>query len=180
MRRGLPTKLFSARITLIRNQEGATLMGLKLGNFKVTSSAFGPSGRMDKKYGGDAGNSSPPLEWSGAPAGTKEFALICHDPDAPLPHGFTHWVVYGIPSRITKLDAGQKSDVFTAGVNSTGEAGYMGPYPPNGHGVHHYYFWVYALGKEMGLKPGLDRDGLLDAISDHLLEQARIVGTYER
>jgi Raf kinase inhibitor-like YbhB/YbcL family protein len=155
-------------------------MSLKLGKFKVTSYAFGPDGRMDKKYGGDAGNMSPPLEWSGAPQGTKEFALICHDPDAPLPHGFTHWVVYGIPSGTTRLTEGQKPTIFTAGVNGTGKTGYMGPYPPNGHGIHHYYFWVYALGDELKLTPGLDRSKLLDSISSHILEQARIVGTYER
>lgn len=155
-------------------------MPLRLGNFRITSSAFGPSARLDKKHGGDAGNKSPPLEWSGAPAGTKEFALICHDPDAPMPHGFTHWVVYGIPAGMTSLAEGQSPDVFTAGINDAGKAGYIGPYPPEGHGVHHYYFWVYALEEELKLKPGLDRLGLLDAISGHILEQARIVGTYER
>lgn len=155
-------------------------MSLKLANFRVTSSAFGPSGRMDKKYGGDGGNKSPPLGWSGAPRGTKEFALVCHDPDAPLPHGFTHWVVYGIPASVTELSEGQKADAFVGGVNGTSKAGYMGPYPPTGHGVHHYYFWVFALEKEMKLKPGLDRSQLLDAISGSILEQARLVGTYER
>ena len=155
-------------------------MSLKLGSLRIGRSAFGPSGRMDKKYGGDGGNTSPPLEWSGAPRGTREFALICHAPDAPLPHGFTHWVVYGIPASVAKLPEGQRPDAFTAGVNSTGKAGYMGPYPPSGHGVHHYYFWIYALGNELKLKPGLDRARLLDAISDNILEQARIVGTYER
>ena len=158
----------------------AESMPLKLGSLRMTSPAFGPSGRMDKKFGGDVGNQSPPFEWSGAPKGTKGFALICHDPDAPLPHGFTHWVVYGIPAEVTKLAEGQKPTAFTPGVNDTGKEGYMGPYPPNGHGVHHYYFWVYALGADLGLKPGLDRAGLLSAISDHILEQARIVGTYER
>ena len=155
-------------------------MSLKLGNLKVTSPAFSTMGRMDKKYGGDVGNQSPPLEWMGAPKGTKEFAIVCHDPDAPLPHGFTHWVVYGIPATVTKLPEGQKAGAFTAGVNGAGKPGYFGPYPPNGHGVHHYFFWVYALGDEMRLKPGLDMNGLLDSISDHILEQARIVGTYER
>jgi hypothetical protein len=56
----------------------------------------------------------------------------------------------------------------------------MGPYPPSGHGVHHYYFWVYALSDELKLKSGLNRAQLLDAISGHIVEQARLVGTYER
>jgi hypothetical protein len=154
-------------------------MSLKL-NFRITSPAFGPSGRMAGKYAGDGDNLSPPLEWSGAPKGTREFALVCHDPDAPLPHGFTHWIVYGIPVGVTKLAEAQKPKVFTPGVNSAKRQGYMGPYPPKGHGVHHYYFWIYALGKELKLRPGLDRERLLEAISGDILEQARLVGTYER
>ena len=118
--------------------------------------------------------------WKGAPAETKEFVLVCHDPDAPLPDGFTHWVVYGIPPDITNLAGGQKAEACTPGVNGTQKAGHMGPYPPNGHGVHHYYFWVYALGKEMKLAPGLGRSEMLYAIFGSVLEQARLVGTYER
>ena len=155
-------------------------MSLRLGNLRITSSAFEPSGRMAKKFAGDGDNKSPPLRWSGSPKGTKEFALVCHDPDAPMPHGFTHWVLYGIPVSTTELLEGQRPDAFTPGVNSAGRRGYMGPYPPNGHGVHHYYFWVYALGNELKLAPGLDRAKLLDAISPQILEQARVVGTYER
>jgi hypothetical protein len=155
-------------------------MSPKFGNLQITSPAFEPSGPMSKRYAGDGDNLSPPLEWSVAPKGTKQFALICHDPDAPLPHGFTHWVVYGIPESVTKLAEAQKPDVFTPGVNDTGKPGYAGPYPPDGHGVHHYYFWVYALGEELKLKSGLNRAQLLDAISGHILEQARLVGIYER
>jgi len=155
-------------------------MSLKLGKLKVTSTAFQAGGRLSKRYGGDGENKSPPLEWSGAPAGTKQFVLICHDPDAPLAQGFTHWVVYGIPASTTKLSEAQDPKAFVGGVNDTGKTGYMGPYPPNGHGVHHYYFWVYALDIEGGLKPGMTRAQVLDSIKDHILEQARLVGTYER
>jgi hypothetical protein len=155
-------------------------MSLKLGSLSISSPAFAPSGRIDKKYAGDGGNLSPPLEWGGAPKGTKQFALVCHDPDAPRPQGFTHWVVYGIPASVTKLVEGQKPGAFTPGTNDAQKSGYMGPYPPTGHGVHHYYFWVYALGEELRLKSGLNRAQLLDAISGHILEQARLIGTYER
>lgn len=155
-------------------------MSLKLGNLIVTSSAFKPVGRIPRNYAGDGDNLSPPLEWNGAPTGTKQFALICHDPDAPLPHGFTHWVVYGIPESVTRLAEGQKPEVFTPGINDAGGQGYMGPYPPKGHGAHHYYFWVYALGEEPKLKPSLNRARLLEAISGQILEQARLVGVYER
>ncbi len=156
-------------------------MSLKLGNFKITSSAFQPLGRIPKRYGGDGENKSPPLEWSGPPAGTQQFALICHDPDAPLPHGFTHWVVYGIPPTTTKLPEGLDANAFVSGLNDTRKPGYMGPYPPGGHGPHHYYFWIYALDLKVGsLKQGMNRVQLLDSIKDHFLEQARLVGIYER
>lgn len=155
-------------------------MSLKLGSLRISSTAFEPLGRIPKANAGDGGNKSPPLEWSGAPARTQQFALVCHDPDAPLPHGFTHWVVYGIPATTTKLSEGQQPNAFTPGVNDSGRPGYLGPYPPNGHGPHHYYFWLYALGTNSSLKPGMNRVQLLDAINDQVLEQARLVGTYER
>ena len=68
----------------------------------------------------------------------------------------------------------------TQGVNSVGNEGYNGPAPPPGHGPHHYYFWVYALDEDLGLEPGLDRRALLDRIEDHVIEQQRVIGTYER
>jgi Raf kinase inhibitor-like YbhB/YbcL family protein len=155
-------------------------MSLKLGNLKITSADFSPRGLIPKRNGGDGGNVSPALEWSGAPKGTKEFALVSFDYDAPLPRGFVHWVVYGIPASVTRLSEGQAPNIYTAGVNGTGKPGYMGPYPPNGHGVHHYYFWVYALDDTLKLKSGLNLEQLLDSIAPHILEQARIVGLYER
>jgi Raf kinase inhibitor-like YbhB/YbcL family protein len=155
-------------------------MSLKLGDLKIRSPALGASGRIPKRNAGDGENLSPPLEWSGAPKGTREFALVCHDPDAPLVHGFTHWVLYGIPADVNKLAEGQKPDLYTGGVNGTGKPGYIGPYPPNGHGTHHYFFWVYALDVPLRLKPGLKMAELLESIDGHVLEQARVVGTYER
>ena len=97
-------------------------MSLKLGNLKIKSDAF-VSGRIPKRNAGDGENLSPPLEWSGAPQGTLEFALVCHDPDAPLVQGFTHWVLYGIPATTTKLAEGQKPDTFAAGLNGMGKPG---------------------------------------------------------
>jgi len=106
------------------------------------------------------------------------FALVMHDPDAPLVDGFTHWVAYGIPADATGLAEGGSDAV--AGVHSRGASGYTGPAPPPGHGLHHYYFWLYALDADLGLEPGLDRRELLAHIEDHVIEQARVVGTFER
>jgi hypothetical protein len=154
-------------------------MALYIKDLQIVSPAFTFLERIPKRYTGEGENVSPPLEWSGLPSGTKQLALICHDPDAPLPRGFTHWVIYGIPPTVRQLAVAGGSE-FIEGINSTNQLGYTGPIPPVGHGVHHYYFWLYALDKELDLKPGMMREQLLEAISNHVIEQARLVGVYER
>jgi Raf kinase inhibitor-like YbhB/YbcL family protein len=146
-------------------------------DLEVSSPAFGPLGPIPAKHSGDGPDVSPPLEWSGVPDGTRSFAVVVHDPDAPLVDGFTHWVLYGIPGDVRSLEEGTGD--YVPGRNNMGNQAYNGPAPPPGHGVHHYYFWVYALDTELDLEPGLDRRALLDRIEDHVIEQARFVGTYE-
>jgi hypothetical protein len=154
-------------------------MGLNIKELRIGSPAFTNLAPIPKRYTVDGENISPPLEWSGLPSGTLQLALICHDPDAPLPQGFTHWTLYNISPSVTRLaEAGGSK--FTEGLNSVGQLGYTGPAPPKGHGLHHYYFWLYALNKELNLKPGLNREQLLKAIADRIVEQARLVGVYER
>jgi Raf kinase inhibitor-like YbhB/YbcL family protein len=150
---------------------------LNVADLRVSSPAFRDHGRIPERHTGDADDVSPPIEWSGAPQDTRSFAVVAHDPDAPLVEGFTHWVLYGIPGDATGLKEGVQDHV--SGQNSLGNAGYNGPAPPPGHGVHHYYFWVYALDDDLELEPGLDRRALLDRIEDHVIEQARVIGTYE-
>src|SRR5579871_1839909 len=116
---------------------------LKVADLRIRSSAFEPHKRIPDKHTTNGENTAPPLEWSGVPEGTKAFAIVVHDPDAPLVDGFTHWVLYNIPADVTELAEGDTR--FTSGVNSIGGPGYLGPAPPPGHGTHHYYFWVYAL-----------------------------------
>jgi Raf kinase inhibitor-like YbhB/YbcL family protein len=149
---------------------------LNVADLKLKSSAFKHHERIPERHAGDGEDVSPALEWSGVPDGTKAFAVVVHDPDAPLVDGFTHWVAYGIPGDQTGLPEGGSGT--TAGTNSFGNTGYGGPAPPPGHGGHHYYFWVYALDDDLDLEPGLDRRALLDQIEDHVIEQARLVGTY--
>ena len=158
-------------------------MAFALSDLKITSAAFQDRGAIPKKHSGEGENVSPALAWSGAPDGTRAFAVICHDPDAPLitpdgQYGYVHWVLYGIPGSVTSLDEG--TDAYTAGKNETGEVGYTGPMPPNGHGIHHYFFWVIALDKAVDLKPGLAMRELLAAIEPHAIGMNRIVGTYQR
>ncbi|MGB3299805.1 MAG: YbhB/YbcL family Raf kinase inhibitor-like protein [Phormidesmis sp.] len=154
-------------------------MELKLKELEITSSAFASLGAIPKRYTSEGENISPPLQWRKVPPETKQLVLICHDPDAPLPKGFTHWVLYNIPPEVTEIAAGGGSE-FTQGANTKEETGYTGPAPPPGHGPHHYYFWLYALNDEMDLGPGWARKDLIEAIEPHVIAQARLVGTYER
>jgi hypothetical protein len=149
---------------------------LNVADLKVTSPAFKHHDRIPDKHTGDGEDVAPALEWTGVPEGTKAFAVVVHDPDAPLVDGFTHWVAYGISGDATGLPEGGGDAVN--GRHSMGDTGYMGPAPPPEHGNHHYYFWVYALDEDVDLEPGLDRRALLDRIEDHVIEQARLVGTF--
>lgn len=157
-------------------------MGFALSDMKVTSSAFENHGSIPKKHTGEGEDVSPALSWSGAPEGTKGFAVICHDPDAPLlkdgDYGFVHWVLYNLPGSATSLAEGASEG--TAGKNDFGKTGYGGPMPPEGHGKHHYYFWVLALDEETKLDEGLTLRQLIDAIEPHCTGMNRLIGTYAR
>lgn len=142
----------------------------------IASPTITPLRRIPDEHVADGGNAAPTITISGVPEGTVELAVICHDPDAPLAHGFTHWVVYGLPSGTTVVDL-SVAGVRTA-ANGTGASGWFGPQPPEGHGQHHYYFWVYALNRRVAGEP--TREAFLGEYADAIIEQARLVGTYER
>lgn len=152
-------------------------MGLNIQDLEISSPAFATGGRMDQKYAKDGGDTSPPLRWSGVPDDAVSLAVICHDPDAPLADGFTHWVLTGIPSDVTELPEGGGDD-YEQGSNDFGDQGYGGPMPPEGHGPHHYYFWIYALDTEV--EGPVSRREFLDRYGDNIIEQNRVVGVYER
>jgi Raf kinase inhibitor-like YbhB/YbcL family protein len=150
-----------------------------VGDLSITSPAFTFGERIPTRHTGEADDVSPELRWTGVPAGTRQLALICHDPDAPLPHGFTHWVAYGIPADAGGIAEGGGGE-FTEGANDFGNAGYGGPMPPEGHGTHSYYFFLYALDTEIDAEPELSRAELLERIDGHVIEMNRLVGTYSR
>lgn len=157
-------------------------MGFALSGMKITSMAFEHGGSIPGKHTGEGVDVSPALAWRDAPEGTRSFALICHDPDAPLitprTYGFVHWVLYGIPGSVSSLP--EAVTEYTAGANDFGKDAYGGPMPPNGHGTHHYYFWLMALGEELELEPGLTMWDLLERIEPHVIGMNRLVGTYRR
>jgi Raf kinase inhibitor-like YbhB/YbcL family protein len=152
-------------------------MGLNIKDLHVSSPTFLVGGRLADNYVMDKGNSAPPLKISGVPKEAVELALICHDPDAPLPNGYTHWVLYGIPPSVTELGSDADKQ-YRPGPNGSGNRRYEGPQPPVGHGQHHYYFWVYALDVAVTGTP--TREQFLATYADHIIEQNRTVGVYQR
>lgn len=157
-------------------------MKFALSSMQVSSPAFEEGGRIPKKHTGEGEDTSPPLAWTQVPDGTRSFAVICHDPDAPVVssggYGFVHWVLYNIPGKTKSLAQGVSD--YTTGPSDFGKSGYGGPMPPNGHGTHRYFFWVLALGREPDLEPGLTLRQLLEKIEPDVIGMNRLMGTYER
>ena len=161
---------------------------------KLTSSGFENGAKLDAKYTVEGQDISPPLSWSEAPSGTKSFALICDDPDAPSPRRpaaepWVHWVIFNIPAERSELSQGignklQPDEVPAArqGVNSwpSDNVGYRGPAPPPGSGQHRYFFKLYALDSILESHAGATKQQLLEAMSGHVLAEGQLVGIYER
>jgi Raf kinase inhibitor-like YbhB/YbcL family protein len=150
---------------------------------QLTSSAFQPEGNIPRQFTCEGNDVSPDLTWKNAPSDAKSFALIVHDPDAPRPGGFTHWVVYNIPANVTQIPLGaSKGDTLPGGgiqgKNDSGQTGYMGPCPPSGS--HRYYVYLYALDTELKLKAGAGKDDVEKAIKGHVLEKAELMGRYKK
>lgn len=148
----------------------------------LTSTAFEAGGDIPKKHTGEGENVSPALSWTKAPKEAKSFAIICHDPDAPLikegQYGYVHWVLYNLPASTTSLEEG--SEAGTAGINDAGGKGYTGPMPPEGHGLHHYFFSLLALDQATELEAGLTLWEFLEKAEPHIIAMNRLVGTYRR
>jgi Raf kinase inhibitor-like YbhB/YbcL family protein len=155
-------------------------------SLSITSNAFSDGGAMPSKYTGDGDDLSPPLEWRGAPDGTRAFALIVDDPDAPDPakpkRTFVHWVVADIPGTTTSVREGASVRSMPPGAvegkNDADGLGYTGPYPPIGR--HRYFFKLYALDQPVRLTEGHTKADLLRAIEGHVIATAQLVGTYQR
>ncbi len=158
-------------------------MGFALTTMQLKSDAFEQDTLMPSRFTGEGEDVSPSLAWENPPQGTKAFAVICHDPDAPLvssngTYGFVHWVLYNIPEDVMHLEEG--TDLYTTGINDLGKTGYNGPMPPNGHGLHNYYFWILALDKAVELEPGLSLWRVLEKAESHLIGMNRLIGRYKR
>lgn len=154
--------------------------------FTLRSPAFAAGGAIPSKYTCDGASHSPPLEWSGAPDGTKSFALIIDDPDAPDPKApkktWVHWVLYDIPASASSLPEGVDPKQLPSGTRegSTSAKGtrYGGPCPPIGR--HRYFHKLYALDTVLGDLRHPTAEKLAAAIRAHTLASAELIGTYQR
>jgi Raf kinase inhibitor-like YbhB/YbcL family protein len=161
--------------------------------FTLTSPAFKNGATIPNRYaysgyGCTGRNTSPELDWTGAPADTKTFALTVFDPDARNGQGWWHWVVFNIPGSVTKLQpgAGSGSDALlpqgaVQGRNDFETVGYGGPCPPPGSPPHHYHFTLYALDEHVdGLSPLASGPLLVKTIRGHVLAKTELVGLFKR
>lgn len=150
---------------------------------RLTSPAFNDGESIPARFTCDAENVSPPLEWKGVPKAAKSLALICDDPDAPV-GTWVHWVFYDLSPKFLELPEGISPGEVTPqgakqGINDFRRSGYGGPCPPPG-APHRYFFKLYALDIEPGLPAGATKADLLRALEGHVLEEAQLVGLYQR
>ena len=154
--------------------------------FQLTSSAFGEGQEIPRKHTCDGDDVSPPLAWSGIPAGTESLVLIVDDPDAPDPAAprmtWVHWVLYDLPPSATSLPAGVSPSELPSGtregLNDWNRTGYGGPCPPVGR--HRYFHKLYALDSKLPDPGEATKRAVEEAMDGHVLAMAQLVGTYER
>jgi Raf kinase inhibitor-like YbhB/YbcL family protein len=147
--------------------------------FQITAKGFSEGSEIPKQFTCEGANHSPGLQWSGEPSGTKSFALIVSDPDAPAGVWY-HWLLWNIPAHMHSLAEGNGSTGIS-GINDFGKHGYGGPCPPKGGGTHRYYFRLYALDAPvLDLSPSSKAAALEKAVNSHKMAEAEYMGRYER
>lgn len=153
--------------------------------FAISSPAFTHNGSIPKKYTAEGANVSPAIEWSGAPAETRSFALIVDDPDAPDPNApqrtWVHWVLYDIPAEARALSGDAARLGLPAGtrqgLNDWKQTGYGGPSPPVGR--HRYFHKLYALDVLLRDLERPTKTRLVNAMKGHVLAETQLIGTYQ-
>jgi Raf kinase inhibitor-like YbhB/YbcL family protein len=156
---------------------------------KIQSTSFKAGDYIPDKYTCKGDNISPEISWSGAPPGTKDFALIVDDPDAPT-QTWVHWVIFNIPAKpkdptdntyelLANFPRDEKTESgILQGLNDFRKIGYDGPCPPQGGGPHRYYFKLYALDAPLPLVAGDSKAQVLKAMKGHILAWNQMVGIY--
>jgi len=144
---------------------------------EVTSDVLG-GGIVPAEFTCDGHDRVPPFAWSDPPPGTKSFAIVVHDPDAPR-GDFVHWVAWNLPPEMQSAD-GTTPTRGVQGTNDFGRLAWGGPCPPRGHGPHRYLFEVAALDRMLDVPKGSRRDALESAMRGHVLARGQLVATYAR
>lgn len=150
---------------------------------ELKSPVFSAGQEIPSRYTCDGPDVSPELMWEKSPEGTKSFALICDDPDAPMGI-WVHWVVYNIPAQVQGLSEGVLRQACLAdgscqGLTDFKRIGYGGPCPPPGK-PHRYFFKLYALDTLLDIKAKVTKETLLSEMKGHILAEASLMGMYER
>ena len=142
-------------------------------------------GRLADAHSAYYDNRSPRLMWNDVP-GAVSYAIIVEDPDAPREEPFVHWMIWNIPETVTELPEGIPNEVAVSdpvgavqGRNDAGTYGWCGPKPPPGHGVHRYYFQIFALDYTIDTTPDLPLEQLVNAIKGNAVAKGELVVTYE-
>lgn len=150
----------------------------------LTSTAQQPDGRLADRHSAYFDNVSPPLSWTNVPD-VKAWAIIVEDPDAPQDLPFVHWMIWNIRGEVTALPEGvpNAGQLVTPqggiqGRNGQGGYGYFGPRPPAGHGLHHYYFQIFALDDFLEMGPDTPLNELLNALKGNTIAKGEMVATY--
>lgn len=149
----------------------------------ISSPSFSDGGGIAKKFTCDGADVSPQLSWTEPPAGTKTFALLADDADAPVGN-WNHWTIWNLPVNLRGLAEGVHKDAHLPdgsrqGLNDFRKTGYNGPCPPPGK-PHRYYFKLFALDVQLDLKSGAGKKELEGAMKGHILGQAEWMGRYGR
>jgi Raf kinase inhibitor-like YbhB/YbcL family protein len=145
----------------------------------LRSPAFRDGATIPARYTCASVGKSPPLAWSGVPAGARELALTVIDPDAPG-GGYVHWVLFHLPPGLHRLASGGTPDASREAVNSASQAAWAPPCPPEGDRPHHYEFTLYALEAPLALPDGASADDAVAAIGRTALVRGRLVGRFGR
>lgn len=146
---------------------------------KISSPVFEHNQTIPVKYTCDGVDANPPLEISDIPEGTKSLALIVDDPDAPM-GTWVHWTAWNISPGVKEIKENEIPSGATEGMTDFKKPGYGGPCPPKGHGVHRYFFKLYALDSELDLPAEADKEAIEKAMEGHVLAETRIIGLYRR
>jgi Raf kinase inhibitor-like YbhB/YbcL family protein len=168
------TLLLAASVVILL---GGRLTGATL---QITSSAFPANGAIPSKYTCDGQSINPPLAFSLIPPKTQSLVLIVDDPDVPknlMPSGvFDHWLIWDLPADSKGI--AEAAPEAKRGINGMGQAGYVGPCPPDRE--HRYFFKLYALDTKLTGAKIANKADLEAAMKGHVLDQAELIGRYER